>query len=228
MALPTCLRKIKSTITKDTQRLFQARQHTVHANYTEAFLRQHPGGKSFVFEPSEKHFEQLRGRLGASTNVILIRAGLGAASGEARLYKDEDITGLASLTRRRLDHLGIKMEKEEVVHLQTVDEAVSQHGVTHIDLLKIDVEGHELDVLKGASKSFEECRVGLVQFEFGGCNLDTRTSLQDFFYFFREHGFEIRIIQPSGRLQLLGEYDEIFEQYRTTNFLAVPVGSKIR
>lgn len=51
------------------------------------------------------------------------------------------------------------------------------------------VEGHELDVLAGAEEALKS--VQLVQFEFGGCNIDTRTYFQDFFYFFQQHGFAI-------------------------------------
>jgi hypothetical protein len=99
-------------------------------------------------------------------------------------------------------------------------------GLAHsIDLLKIDVEGHELSVLRGATKTMERGLIKVVQFEFGGCNLDTRTNLQDFFYFFKEFKFVIGLVQPAGRIQLLEQYDEFYEQYRTTNFVAAPKGA---
>jgi hypothetical protein len=145
---------------------------------------------------------------------------LGARSEQRPLYKHADISGLASLTRRRLDHFNIAMDKVEMVQLQTVDEVMAQHKLETIDLLKIDVEGHELDVLKGATQGLRGNRIGVVQFEFGGCNLDTRTTLQDFYYFFKPFGFQIGLVQPAGRVQWLPRYDEFFEHYRTTNFLA--------
>ena len=77
-------------------------------------------------------------------------------------------------------------------------------------------------MLKGATNAFQDRRINLVQFEFGGCNLDTRTSLADFFHFFKERAFTIGLIQPSGRIQMLSRYDEFFEQYRTANFVAIP------
>jgi hypothetical protein len=66
--------------------------------------------------------------------------------------------------------------------------------------------------------------IKLVQFEFGGCNLDTRTTLQDFWYFFQQYGFVMGIVQPSMRVQLPERYDEFYEQYRTANFVAAPHG----
>jgi len=99
---------------------------------------------------------------------------------------------------------------------------VEERGIARIDLLKIDVEGHELDVLRGSRRALERGIVKLIQFEFGGCNLDTRTTFQDFFYLFRDVGFQVGVVQPTGRLQWLANYDEMLEQYRTTNFVARP------
>ena len=105
--------------------------------------------------------------------------------------------------------------------MKTLDEYCRNNAVTSIDLLKIDVEGHELDVLEGARAMFSNTSVKFVQFEFGGCNIDTRTFIQDFFYFFKPFGFEIYRITPSGYCQHLPVYKETYEQFITTNFLAV-------
>ena len=193
-------------------------------DYTDALLRARPHGHAYVFEPSDSHFRMLQERFGGRTNVTLEKVGLGARACEAPLYKTGDISGLASLTRRRLDHFGVEMDVVETVAVRTLDEVVEQYGIATIDLLKIDVEGHELDVLNGATKAFRNNRIKLVQFEFGGCNLDTRTTLQDFFYFFRERGFALALLQPSGKIEVLSGYREVLEQYRTTNYLAAPAG----
>ena len=60
----------------------------------------------------------------------------------------------------------------------------------------------------------------MVTFEFGGCNIDTRTYFQDFWYFFREHGMHrVYRITPTGLLVPILGYREELEQFRTTNFL---------
>jgi hypothetical protein len=116
----------------------------------------------------------------------------------------------------------------EPVPITTVDAVVAERNIPKIDLLKIDVEGHELAVLAGAATTLKRRLIRLVQFEFGGCNLDTRTTLQDFFYFFKDYGFAIALIQPSGRCQPIERYDEFYEQYRTTNYLAAPAPVLVR
>lgn len=190
--------------------------------YSEAFLRAFPNGKSYSFEPSASHFALLQERLGAHPNVNLFAIGLGSEPGTLPLYKDREVSGLASLSQRRLDHFNIQMNHVEMVKISTVDAIVQDASLSAIDLLKIDVEGHELSVLNGAVKSMELGIIRLVQFEFGGCDLDTRTNLQDFFYFFKQFDFVVGLVRPHGRIQPLERYDEFYEHYRTTNFVAAP------
>ena len=207
-------------IKSDAPILFDVGGHV--GEYTAAFLTVFPRGQSYVFEPSASHVDLLRQRLGARSAVQIFPLGLGAEAGQLPLYKDQNISGLASLSQRRLDHFGIKMDHIETVTISTIDAIVAEASVPRIDLLKIDVEGHELAVLRGAAKALKSGLIKLVQFEFGGCNLDTRTNLQDFYYFFAGYDFAIGLVQPSGRIQTIDNYDEFYEHYRTTNFVAAP------
>ena len=87
-----------------------------------------------------------------------------------------------------------------------------------ISFIKIDVEGHEFFVLKGLEDSLNSIKV--IQFEFGGTMIDSRTFFQDFYYFFTKNDFEIYRIKPIG-LQKLDEYKETDEYFKYSNFIAV-------
>jgi hypothetical protein len=82
----------------------------------------------------------------------------------------------------------------------------------------MDVEGHELDVLMGGLNTLTLAQV--VQFEFGGCNIDTRTFFQDFWYLLTDAGFALYRISDSGPVRI-PQYSELDECFRTTNYLAV-------
>ena len=207
-------------IKADNPVLFDVGGHI--GEYTEQFLKRFPRGRSYIFEPSASHLALLRQRLGGRSEVQIFPLGLGAEPGQFALYKDRDISGLASLSQRRLEWLGIKMEQVETVAIGIVDRIIEERGLTSIELMKIDVEGHDLSVLRGATNAMERGIIKLAQFEFGGCNLDSRTNLQDFYYFFKTYNFAIGLIQPGKRIQLIDRYDEFYEQYRTTNFVAAP------
>jgi FkbM family methyltransferase len=173
-----------------------------------------------AFEPSGVAFARLSERYNGHPSVRLNNLALADKPGERTPYSDVPGSGVASLTRRRVDHFGVDFACAETVRVTTLDDYCGEHGVQRIDLLKLDVEGHELDVLVGGQRLFSAGGVKIVAFEFGGCSIDTRTFLQDFYYFFRDHRMQIARITPSGHLHPLGEYREIDEQFRTTNFVA--------
>ena len=172
------------------------------------------------FEPSLSVFGALSDRVKDDPRVTLNNIGLGREKGEFDLFFDSKESG-GSLSRRQLDSLGISFSNSETVKIDTVDNYCADHGVDYIHLLKVDIEGHEMDLLLGAQNMIEKRAVGMATFEFGGCNIDTRTFFKDFFYFFKENGMDICRITPGGYLHPLPDYREIDEQYRTTNFAAI-------
>lgn len=175
-----------------------------------------------AFEPSAATFRILAQRFGHVPGVRLNSFGLGERAGECDLFSDEEGSGLASLTKRQLEHLGIRHQQSERVRIETLDGYCATHGIELIDLLKIDVEGHELDVLQGAADMLSRRRIRMVTFEFGGCNIDTKTFVREFWQLFTLHGMtSFHRIMPSGRLFRIDRYTEILELFLTTNFLVV-------
>jgi hypothetical protein len=91
--------------------------------------------------------------------------------------------------------------------------------VGRIDFLKLDVEGHELSILRGASRLLAEGRVSMLQFEFGPANIYSRTYFYDFWSLL-SGSFDLYRIIPRGivPVRFYGEHHEVF---LTTNYLAV-------
>jgi FkbM family methyltransferase len=175
-----------------------------------------------AFEPSENTYKILSENARGYSDLFLNNSGLGKQSGECELFYDEKGSGLASLSKRELGHFGIDFKYSERVTIETLDDYCRSRKVEHIDCLKLDVEGHELDVLQGGRQMFRDRKITMLSFEFGGCNIDSRTYFQDFWHFFRENGMKsIFRIAPSGCLVPLKQYKEEYEQFRTTNFLVL-------
>ena len=173
------------------------------------------------FEPGLQTFKTLVLSSRGDKRVKMNNIGLSGKTGEAILHYDSPGSGLASLSNRRLDHFGIGFEGTETVVIDTIDNYSMKNAIDRIHLLKIDIEGHELDALSGAKRMFDNRSVDIVMFEFGGCNIDCRTYFQDFWYFFKNVDMKIYRVTPSGYLSLIESYKEIQEQFRTTNFIAI-------
>jgi FkbM family methyltransferase len=187
-------------------------------DYSAAVLDRFPRTTVHAFEPSPDAAARLKGRFAGRKNVFVHEIAASDATGPVTLWSDRGGSGLASLTKRRLDHFGIPFEHRTEVQSDRLDRIMERLGVDRIDWLKLDVEGHELSVLRGMGDRIKE--VQLVQFEFGGCNIDTRTYFQDFWYFLRGHGFAVHRLTGSGPLEI-GRYRESHESFCTTNYAAV-------
>lgn len=173
----------------------------------------------YAFEPSHVAFTKLQMNLGEFDRVSLFQSGFSDQAGTFKLYSDALGSGFASLTKRRLDHFDLPFEETEEVQIYTVDDFLASHPSTPSpDILKLDVEGLELQILHGARKTLKS--VNVVQFEFGGANIDSRTYFQDFWYFFEPLGFEIFRLGPKG-LSSIKQYSESDEIFETTNYFAV-------
>jgi len=186
--------------------------------YTEQIIKKVPACNVVIFEPAETNVELLRRKFSEAPNVKIEQCAVSNEVGDATLYSNEDGSGLASLTQRRLDHFGIDFDNTESIKtIKFEDYWKAELKSQNIDICKIDIEGHELDALAGFGEAIKH--VSVIQFEFGGCNIDTRTFFQDFWYFFQEHGFELYRISPIGLIHI-PRYRELDEFFSTTNYLA--------
>lgn len=192
-------------------------------DYSVSALQANPEASVHCFEPSKAHVDILKGRL-PGKNVFINHFGLSDAAETRGLHKDCEVTGLASLIARDLSHLNTRLDMLENVQLEIGDSYVARAGVKQIDLLKIDVEGWEMAVLNGFSASFAQGIVKCCQFEFGHAHIERRENFRDFYRFFVEKGFSIGALKPNGRVQSMSHYDEIFENYYATNYVALSPG----
>lgn len=187
-------------------------------NYTAELIKQFPEAKVFTFEPSQTNIKKLHARFDDEPGVHLIPCAVSDTEGEAILYSDSPGSGLGSLSKRDLRYLGLDFDETETVRTVRFDDIWrSEMGGKDIDILKLDIEGHELSALGSAEEALRHTRA--VQFEFGGCNIDTRTFFRDFWNFFSERGFSLHRIGPYGLLPITG-YSERDETFTTTNYIA--------
>jgi FkbM family methyltransferase len=182
---------------------------------TYARLAHDAGASVHAFEPEPAAFRELRRMDG----LCLHPYGLSDSDADLPLFEPVAGSPMASFYQRRV--LNQPFDEVSKVHVRRLDEVCSEEGIDHIDLLKLDVEGHEAAVLRGARRMLDEGRIAAVQFEFGGAAIDSRTFLRDLIDLLP--GFDLHRIVRDGLVPV--SYDERWEIFTTTNFLARRSGS---
>jgi FkbM family methyltransferase len=188
-------------------------------NYSAMLRKSFPLSEIHIFEPAESNIKKLVSRFEADSLIQIVNLAISNTNSSTLLYSDRPGSGLSSLVKRRLDHFDTSFETTESVKtIRFEDYWLSKLQSKTIDLVKLDIEGHELQALQGFGKALRS--INLLQFEFGGCNIDTRSFFQDFWYFFKDYSFDLHRITPFGLLQI-NDYHECDECFIATNYLAV-------
>lgn len=178
--------------------------------------------KIHCFEPATESYGYLRDSFENIPFVTLENLGVDDHIHKGTLFFDKPDSIFASIYARDVSRLMVEFDFYEDVNFTTLDEYCLQHSIETINYLKIDVEGNELNVLKGASTLLSRGAIKALSFEFGSTQIDSRTFFKDIYEFLIKNnmGFLYRIT-PSGYLSHIPSYSEELEMFFTTNYLAV-------
>lgn len=184
--------------------------------------RHNPSVKIIAIEAMPGKVANLRRRV---PFVELHNCAVGDACGEVSFFVDTQRSGYSSLARP----VGNDKTKVEIkVSICRLDDLVS---ASDVDAIKIDVEGAELGVLRGAVRLLVRCRP-IIMFESGPPTEDglgyTKESMFEFL-----HAMSYAILIPNRLahndegLELAGFIESHLYPRRTTNYFAVPKERRI-
>jgi FkbM family methyltransferase len=185
--------------------------------YAQLLAASFKQAKIFSFEPSKKTFSLLKENVKNINNIVCENFGFDQEERETILYTNFAGSGLASVYQRQLSHLGVAMDQEETIQLKTIDSYCATNGITKIDLLKLDIEGNEFKALLGAKKMLEAGAINYIQFEFGGCNIDSKTFFKDFFLLLQDKYKIYRILKNGW--QEIKQYQQNLEIFTIANLI---------
>lgn len=122
-----------------------------------------------AFEPNKTLVEtQLATAFGQDKNIILNAAGLGAEEGVLKLnhFEQDQMCSFLPLDNgQRNPYAGEAVVNSSEVPVWTLDEYAKKHSLGAIDLLKIDTQGYDLQVLKGADALLTAGKVSFIMLE---------------------------------------------------------------
>lgn len=152
----------------------------------------------------------------------LMQCALSDSTGKQIFYTnlENELSGHDSLYDMRSIGYTEKVEPTEV-EVKRLDDVLL---CSEIHFLKIDVEGNELNVLKGAENFLTRGAISFIQFEFGNAAKAARIYLHDIVSFLEQKQYKIYIIKPKGLVPLIfTPFTEM--RYSYINFVAVHTNS---
>lgn len=179
-------------------------------SYTEYVLSEVPEAGCFLFEPNKYLYTFLKSKYKAFNTLI------GASHGPKDFYECEGKWDELSSMYKRPVFNGLPVSSEKVPCI-TIDQFCSDMSIERIDLLKIDVEGAELDVLKGSETMLSEKKITFLQVEYGGTYPDAGITGLQVIQYVNELGYNIYELVGDKLESIIPE--RFVEDYRYTNFL---------
>jgi FkbM family methyltransferase len=162
---------------------------------TEALFRVFPSAKHLMIEPVTENKAVLSHIASQLKDAEVLIAAADSASGEAFLHVSSD-TRYASVSRNPKSEEGDAWNVRRVA-VYSVDDLCESRSLKGPYLIKIDVDGKELDVLEGSIKTLRNTECVIVETVFFG---DGANNFYRVTAFMRENGFVIYdIVEPVYR-----------------------------
>jgi len=195
-----------------------------HGNWTKMVLTLAPLQLIYCFEPIKELCQHISTQFHYRTDLKIVWGAVADIMGETDFYIYKNNPQIAEMSnmfgRPEIEiKMGLDIEKTKIRTI-TIDHLSKIEKLEKIDYLKIDTEGAELLVLKGAKTMLERNAVEMIQFEYGGCFKDSKTTLREIFQLLGSYNFTIFRILPNGLMHFPVFLDEM-ENYLHSNYLAM-------
>jgi FkbM family methyltransferase len=151
--------------------------------------------------------------LSGATRVTTVPKACSSSPGTAKLHVVAVGAGSNSLICP--DH----EPNSEEVRVTSIDEYCQEAAVEHVTLVKVDAEGLDLEVIRGAAEMLRHERIDVLQFEYNQRWIYGHAFLRDAFGFLLPMGYVIGKVTPSG-IEFYPQWHWELETFREGNYVA--------
>lgn len=194
---------------------------------TLQFAKLVPQGKVYSFEPTSYALERLKKNLSLnpdlSERVTVINSfvsEVSTAKPEIIAYSSWKVNGERGQNDHPV-HLGTPKAAEGVPAI-SLNDFVEQQNIDKIDFIKIDTDGHEYEVFKGADKAIAKYRPKII-FEIGLYVMDEKNISFEFYYnYFKKLNYKLIDTKTSVEISL-DNYRKYIPLKGSTDLIAIPL-----
>jgi FkbM family methyltransferase len=169
----------------------------------------------YLYEPGLAAYNVSISRFKDFNNVKVYETAISDTIGKVSFYEQINAGELSSAIEKWADGPVISTEVKTV----TIDSEFARLQIDYLDYAKIDTEGFDLKVLKGAQNSIKNRCIGFIQFEYNRVWSMSGSTLLEAYEILEGSGYRIFLLKPDG----LYTYDvrKYGEFYAFSNFLAI-------
>jgi len=170
--------------------------------------------KFLMFEPQKNVYLELVNKLGSKKDIKIENVALGSEKKKATMFTEDVNQGQSSSLLMPALHLlqypGIKFNNSEIVDVITLDEYFDNNSIEY-NLMTLDVQGYELEVLKGSKKTLNSidyilCEINRAEL-YSGCPM-----VEEVDEYLKEYNFERIVTSWDGHTWGDGFYIKRYEQ----------------
>ncbi len=189
-------------------------------NYSKTLTEHFPAQTTiFAFEPFSVPYKKLAELSQAQKQIHPYQIGLSDKNENMVVYSSNEFSEIGGVYNRSFIFNDMPHDKQEVNQFKTLASFCEENKIEAIDFLKIDVEGHEFAVLKGAEPLLKNSAIDFIQFEFGAGNHFSRTYFMDFFELLEPNYVLFRLLKDD-MIEIKG-YNSELEMQILTYYVAV-------
>lgn len=178
-------------------------------------------GRGLLFEPSPLALgclvENFQKEI--SENLVeIVPAAVCEHAGAMDFYMEEAAGETSSLIAAHSNDSARKIK----VTTTTIDAEVASRGLLFIDFLKVDAEGYDLQVLRGAINCLRSQSVGVIQFEYNAPWTSSSATLLNAIGYLQGFGYTVYLLKRNGLYEF--NYALYGEFFHYSNFVAIAPG----
>jgi FkbM family methyltransferase len=165
-------------------------------------------------EPGKTAFSIIQEKFKGDNRFTLLNIGLSDDDGMLVFNEEEN----ASETSCFLPNASTAQSENYTV-VRKLDSILKELNVDFVDFLKIDCEGFDFKVIKGASEHIKSHKIGIIQFEYNTMWIEAGSTLKATFDFLKSFNYEVYLLNDKGLAGYDVDYYKEFFGY--SNFVAV-------